>query len=75
MVENLKRSEKHRLFKNYGVPRYVLLDEKAKKKEQLFWSGLAMIMLILSFAGRSDVQRTFGTVSLFLVCLVGVFDR
>ena len=71
----MKRSEKYRVFKDLGIPRYVLLDEKAKKKEQLFWSGLAMVMLILSFAGRSDVQRTFGTVSLFLVCLVGVFDR
>lgn len=74
-MENMKRSEKHKLFKDYGVPRYLLLDEKAKRKEQISWSVLAFLMLLLTFIGRNDAQKTFGQLALFIICLFGVFDR
>lgn len=74
-MKNMKRSEKRRLFKDYGVPRYLLLDEKAKRKEQIIWSVLAFMMLLLAFVGRNDAQKTFGQLALFIICLVGVFDR
>lgn len=75
MIENMKRSEKYRLFKDLGIPRYVLLDEKAKRKEQIFWSSMAFLMLVLSMTGRTDVQRVFGKLALFIICLFGVFYR
>ena len=74
-MENMKRSEKHRLFKDCGLPRYLLLDEKTKRKEQISWSVLAFLMLLLTFIGRSDAQKTFGQLALFIICLFGVFDR
>lgn len=74
-MKNMKRSEKRRLFKDYGVPRYLLLDEKAKRKEQIIWSVLAFMMLLLAFVGRNDAQKTFGQLALFIICLIGVFDR
>lgn len=74
-MEKMKRSEKYKAFKDYGIPRYLMMDEKEKKREQRFWAFLALLMLVLSIAGKTDMQKTFGTISLFLVCLVGVFDR
>ena len=74
-MENMKRSEKHRLFKDCGLPRYLLLDEKTKRKEQISWSVLAFLMLLLTFIGRSGAQKTFGQLALFIICLFGVFDR
>ena len=63
-MENMKRSEKHRLFKDCGLPRYLLLDEKAKRKEQISWSVLAFLMLLLTFIGRNDAQKTFGQLAI-----------
>lgn len=74
-MEKMKRSEKHRLFKDCGLPRYLLLDEKAKRKEQITWSVLAFLMLLLAFIGRNDAQKIFGQLALFIICLLGVFDR
>lgn len=74
-MENMKRSEKHKLFKDCGLPRYLLLDEKAKRKEQITWSVLAFLMLLLAFVGRSEAQKAFGQLALFIICLFGVFDR
>lgn len=74
-MEKMKRSEKYKAFKDYGIPRYLMIDEKEKKREQRFWAFLALLMLILAIAGKTDMQKTFGTVTLFLVSLVGVFDR
>lgn len=74
-MEKMKRSEKYKAFKEYGIPRYMMIDEKEKKREQRFWAFLALVMLVLAIAGKTDMQKTFGTVTLFLVSLVGVFDR
>ena len=74
-MEKMKRSEKYRAFKEYGIPRYMMIDENEKKREQRFWAFLALLMLVLAIAGKTDMQKTFGTVTLFLVSLVGVFDR
>lgn len=74
-MEKMKRSEKYKAFKEHGIPRYMMLDEKEKRREQKFCAFLALLMLVLAIAGKTDMQKTFGTVTLFLVCLVGVFDR
>lgn len=74
-MENLKRSEKHRLFKEHGAPRYLMLDKKEKRREQLMWTFIASMMLLLAFLGKTETQKTFGMVVLFIVSLLGVFDR
>ena len=74
-MEKLKRSEKHRLFNNYGVPRYLMLDEKEKKREQAMWVVVAFMMVLLAFAGQTNAQKSFGVLSLFVVNLIGVFSR
>lgn len=74
-MEKLKRSEKHRLFKDHGVPRYLMLDEKEKKREQAMWAVVAFMMVVLAFAGQSNAQKSFGVLTLFVVNLIGVFSR
>lgn len=74
-MENLKRSEKHKIFRDYDVPRYIWLDEKEKKREQMMWIWVALMMLVLAFAGKTEAQRTFGLVALFITNLLGVFYR
>jgi|GEM_PF-4752459 hypothetical protein len=74
-MEKLKRSEKHKLFKEHGVPRYLMLDEKEKKREQAMCVVLAFMMVVLAFAGKTNAQKSFGVLSLFLVNLIGVLSR
>lgn len=75
MIENMKRSEKYKLFKDCRVPRYLIISEKEKRREQIFWAFLAFMMLTLSIVGRNDIQKIFGKLALFFVSLFGVFDR
>ena len=74
-MENLKRSEKHKIFRDYGVPRDIWLDEKEKKREQIMWIWVALMMLALAFAGKTEAQRTFGLVALFITNILGVFYK
>lgn len=74
-MENLKRSEKHKIFRDYDVPRYIWLDEKEKKREQAMWVVVAFMMVLLAFAGQTNAQKSFGVLSLFVVNLIGVFSR
>lgn len=74
-MEKMKRSEKHRRFKDCGIPRYMMLDEKEKKKEDLLFLIISLMMLVLALAGKSEIQRMFGTGALFISNLIGVMNR
>lgn len=74
-MEKMKRSEKHRRFKDCGIPRYMMLDEKEKKKENLMFLVISLMMLVLALAGKSEIQRMFGTGALFISNLIGVMNR
>lgn len=53
----------------------MMLDEKDKKKESYMFIFLALMMLVLVLVGKTEAQRVFGAVSLFLSSLVGVLNR
>ncbi len=74
-MEKMKRSEKHRRFKDCGVPRYMMLDDKDKKKENVLFLIVALLMLVLALVGKTDTHKTFGVVALFISSLIAVLNR
>ena len=74
-MKKMRRSEKYRVFRDYGVPRHLLLDEKDKKREQVFLAAISFIMFVLALLGRNEVHRIFGLSFMFLICLMEVFNR
>lgn len=74
-MEKLKRSEKYKIFRDYGVPRYMMIDLEERKREQRLCAFVAFMMLVLAIAGKTEAQRTFGLLALFISSLVGVFNR
>ncbi|MDU7141389.1 MAG: hypothetical protein E6319_00330 [Anaerococcus vaginalis] len=71
----MKRSEKYRNFKEFGLPRYLMISEKDKKRECILWIILSVMFLLLALNGRNEIQKYVGVVLLFLVNLVGVLSR
>ncbi|MDU5824056.1 hypothetical protein [Anaerococcus vaginalis] len=71
----MKRSEKYRNFKELGLPRYLMISEKDKKRECILWIILSVMFLLLALNGRNEIQKYVGVVLLFLVNLVGVLSR
>ncbi|MDU2374731.1 hypothetical protein [Anaerococcus vaginalis] len=71
----MKRSEKYRNFKEFGLPRYLMISEKDKKRECVLWIILSVMFLLLALNGRNEIQKYVGVVLLFLVNLVGVLSR
>ena len=73
--KKMKRSELYKRLKDYGVPRYLTLSEKEKRRESIAWVILAGAFLILVVAGKTEMQRIAGGFMLFLVNIVGVLSR
>ncbi len=71
----MKRSEKYRNFKEFGLPRYLMISEKDKKRECILWIILSIMFLLLALNGRNEIQKYVGVVLLFVVNLVGVLSR
>lgn len=71
----MKRSEKYRNFKEFGLPRYLMLSEKEKRRESIMWVSVSVLLLILVLLGKNDLVRNAGGFSLFFVNLVGVLSR
>ena len=71
----MKRSEKYRNFKEFGLPRYLMISEKDKKRECILWIVLSVMFLLLALNGRNEIQKYVGVVLLFVVNLVGVLSR
>lgn len=71
----MKRSEKYRNFKEFGLPRYLMLNEKDKKRESIMWVSISVLLLVLVLVGRNELIRNAGAVSLFFVNLLGVLSR
>lgn len=71
----MKRSEKYRNFKELGLPRYLMISEKDKKRECILWIILSVMFLLLALNGRNEIQKYVGVILLFLVNLVGVLSR
>lgn len=71
----MKRSEKYRNFKEFGLPRYLMISEKDKKRECILWIVLSVMFLLLALNGRNEIQKYVGVVLLFIVNLVGVLSR
>lgn len=71
----MKRSEKYRNFKEFGLPRYLMISEKDKKRESILWIILSVMFLLLALNGRNEIQKYVGVVLLFVVNLVGVLSR
>ncbi|MBS5989682.1 hypothetical protein [Anaerococcus hydrogenalis] len=71
----MKRSEKYRNFKEFGLPRYLMLNEKDKKRESIMWVSISVLLLVLVLLGRNELIRNAGAVSLFFVNLLGVLSR
>ena len=71
----MKRSEKSRNFKEFGLPRYLMISEKDKKRECILWIILSVMFLLLALNGRNEIQKYVGVVLLFVVNLVGVLSR
>lgn len=71
----MKRSEKYRNFKEFGLPRYLMISEKDKKRECILWIILSVMFLLLALNGRNEIQKYVGVVLLFVVNLIGVLSR
>ena len=71
----MKRSEKYRNFKEFGLPRYLMISEKDKKRECILWIILSVMFLLLALNGRKKKKKYVGVVLLFVVNLVGVLSR
>lgn len=71
----MKRSEKYRNFKEFGLPRYLMLSEKDKKRESILWIILSVMFLLLALNGRNEIQKYVGAVLLFVINLLGVLSR
>ena len=71
----MKRSEKYRNFKDFGLPRYLMISEKDKKRECILWIILSVMFLLLALNGRNEIQKYVGVVLLFVVNLIGVLSR
>ena len=71
----MKRSEKYRNFKEFGLPRYLMISEKDKKRECILWIILSVMFLLLALNGRNEIQKYVGVVLLFVVNFVGVLSR
>lgn len=71
----MKRSEVYRNFKEFGLPRYLVLSEKEKRRESILWIILSVMFLLLALNGRNEIQKYVGVVLLFVVNLVGVLSR
>lgn len=73
--KELKRSEKWREYKEFGIPRYLMLSEKDKKKECMLWVFVSVLFLLLAIAGKNEIERYVGIILLFLVNAIGAFSK
>lgn len=73
--KELKRSEKWREYKEFGIPRYLMLSEKDKKKECMLWVFVSVLFLLLAVAGKNEIERYVGIILLFLVNAIGAFSK
>lgn len=71
----MKRSEKYRYFKDFGLPRYLMLNEKDKKRECMMMVFLSVLFLLLTLMGKNDVQRCSGALFLFFINILGAISR
>lgn len=73
--KELKRSEKWKEYKEFGVPRYLMLSEKDKKKECMLWVFISVMFLLLAISGKNEIERYVGIICLFLINTMGAFLR
>lgn len=73
--KELKRSEKWKEYKDFGIPRYLMLSEKDRKKECMLWVFVSVLFLLLAVAGKNEIERYVGIILLFLVNAIGAFSR
>ncbi len=73
--KELKRSEKWKEYKEFGIPRYLMLSEKDRKKECMLWVVISVMFLVLAIAGKNDIERFGGAFFLFFINLCGAFSR
>lgn len=73
--KELKRSEKWREYKEFGIPRYLMLSEKDRKKECMLWVFVSVLFLLLAVAGKNEIERYVGIILLFLVNAIGAFSK
>lgn len=73
--KELKRSEKWREYKGFGIPRYLMLSEKDRKKECMLWVFVSVLFLLLAVAGKNEIERYVGIILLFLVNAIGAFSK
>ena len=73
--KQLKRSEKWKEYKDFGIPRYLMLSEKDRKKECMLWVFVSVLFLLLAVAGKNEIERYVGIILLFLVNAIGAFSK
>lgn len=73
--KELKRSEKWKKYKDFGIPRYLMLSEKDRKKECMLWVFVSVLFLLLAVAGKNEIERYVGIILLFLVNAIGAFSK
>ncbi len=73
--KELKRSEKWKEYKDFGIPRYLMLSEKDRKKECMLWVFVSVLFLLLAVAGKNEIERYVGIILLFLVNAIGSFSK
>ena len=73
--KELKRSEKWKEYKDFGIPRYLMLSEKDKKKECMLWIFVSVLFLLLAIVGKNEIERYVGIILLFLVNAIGAFSK
>lgn len=74
-MEQMKRSEKYKKFKDCGIPRYLMLDHQEKKKESIMLFVISLMMFVLAFFGKTEWQRSIGLLLLFGVNTVSIINR
>lgn len=71
----MKRSEKYRNFKEFGLPRYLMISEKDKKRECMMMVFLSVLFLVLTLMGKNEIQRCGGALFLFFINILGALSR
>ena len=71
----MKRSEVYRNFKEFGLPRYLMLNEKDKRRECMMMVFISALLLLLTLMGKNEVQRSSGAFFLFFINILGAISR
>lgn len=75
LIIKVKRSKKYRNFKEFGLPRYLMINEEDKKRECVKMIFLSVLFLVLTLIGKNEIQRCGGALFLFFINILGDLSK